>query len=132
MIFRAYLKDITDSPNPSWNTVNYVGRGEPFYIYKGFERSLSFTFQVAAMSEAELQPMWQKLNYLYSNTMPDYSGNVMRGPFMKLTIGNYLYRQPGIIKTLTYTIDNKSPWEIAITDPELGFGEKEDYMNYLM
>jgi hypothetical protein len=118
MIFRAYLKDITDSPNPTWSTVNYVGRGEPFYIYKGFERSLSFTFQVAAMSEAELQPMWQKLNYLYSNTMPDYSGNVMRGPFMKLTIGNYIYRQPGIIKTLTYTIDNKSPWEIAITDPE--------------
>ena len=118
MIFRAYLKDITDSPNPTWNTVNYVGRGEPFYIYKGFERSLSFTFQVAAMSEAELQPMWQKLNYLYSNTMPDYSDNVMRGPFMKLTIGNYIYRQPGIIKTLTYTIDNKSPWEIAINDPE--------------
>ena len=118
MIFRAYLKDITDNPNPSWNTVNYVGRGEPFYIYKGFERSLSFTFQVAAMSEAELQPMWQKLNYLYSNTMPDYSDNVMRGPFMKLTIGNYIYRQPGIIKTLTYTIGNDSPWEIAITDPE--------------
>ena len=118
MIFRAYLKDITDSPNPTWNTVNYVGRGEPFYIYKGFERSLSFTFQVAAMSEAELQPMWQKLNYLYSNTMPDYSDNVMRGPFMKLTIGNYIYRQPVIIKTLTYTIDNKSPWEIAINDPE--------------
>jgi hypothetical protein len=118
MIFRAYLKDITDNPNPTWNTVNYVGRGEPFYIYKGFERSLSFTFQVAAMSENELQPMWQKLNYLYSNTMPDYSDNVMRGPFMKLTIGNYIYRQPGIIKSLTYTIDNKSPWEIAITDPE--------------
>jgi hypothetical protein len=118
MIFRAYLKDISDSPNPSWNTVNYVGRGEPFYIYKGFERSLSFNFQVAAMSEAELKPMWQKLNYLYSNTMPDYSGNVMRGPFMKLTIGNYLYRQPGIIKSLTYTIGNDSPWEIAITDPE--------------
>ena len=118
MIFRAYLKDINDNPNPSWNTVNYVGRGEPFYIYKGFERNISFNFQVAAMSEDELQPMWQKLNYLYSNVMPDYSGNVMRGPYMKLTIGNYIYRQPGIIKSLTYTIGNDSPWEIAITDPE--------------
>jgi hypothetical protein len=119
MVFRALLKDITDNPNPSWNTVNYIGRGEPFYIYKGFERSLSFNFQVAAMSEAELKPMWQKLNYLYSNTMPDYSGNVMRGPFMKLTIGNYMHRQPGIIKSLTYTISNDSPWEISINDPEL-------------
>jgi len=120
MIFRSYLKDITDTPNPSWNTVNYVGRGEPFYIYKGFERNISFTLQVAAMSEAELKPMWQKLNYLYSNTMPDYSNNVMRGPYMKLTLGDYMFRQPGIIKNLTYTIGNDSPWEIAIDEPETG------------
>jgi hypothetical protein len=121
MIFRAYLKDITDNPNPSWNTVNYIGRGEPFYIYKGFERNISFTLQVAAMSEAELKPMWQKLNYLYSNTMPDYGSNgVMRGPYMKLTLGDYMFRQPGIIKNMTYTIGNDSPWEIAIDDPESG------------
>jgi hypothetical protein len=119
MIFRSYLKDISDNPNPSWNTVNYVGRGEPFYIYKGFERNISFTLQVAAMSEAELKPMWQKLNYLYSNTMPDYSSNnVMRAPYMKLTLGDYMYRQPGVIKNLTYTIGNDSPWEIAIDDSD--------------
>jgi hypothetical protein len=120
MIFRAYLKDITDTPNPTWNTVNYVGRGEPFYIYKGFERNISFTLQVAAMSEEELKPMWQKLNYLYSNTMPDYRNNVMRAPYMKLTLGDYMFRQPGIIKNLTYTIGNDSPWEIAINEPEVG------------
>jgi hypothetical protein len=121
MIFRSYLKDITDNPNPSWNTVNYIGRGEPFYIYKGFERNISFTLQVAAMSEAELKPMWQKLNYLYSNTMPDYSNDgVMRGPYMKLTLGDYMFRQPGIIKNMTYSIGNDSPWEIAIDDPEVG------------
>ena len=124
MVFRALITDITDNPNPSWNTINYVGRGEPFYIYNGFERNISFNFQVAAMSEAELKPMWQKLNYLYSNVMPDYSNNIMRAPYMKMTIGNYMYRQPGVIKGLTYTIDNKSPWEIAITDPERGEGEK--------
>jgi hypothetical protein len=121
MLFRAYLKDIVDTPNPSWNTVNYIGRGEPFYIYKGFERNISFTLQVAAMSEAELKPMWQKLNYLYSNTMPDYGdNNVMRAPYMKLTLGDYLFRQPGIIKNMTYTISNDSPWEIAIDEPEYG------------
>jgi len=120
MIFRSYLKDITDSPNPSWNTVNYIGRGEPFYIYKGFERNITFTLQVAAMSEDELKPMWQKLNYLYSNTMPDYSNNVMRAPYMKLTLGDYMFRQPGIIKNMTYTIGNDSPWEIAIDEPESG------------
>jgi len=126
MIFRAYLKDIIDTPNPSWNTINYVGRGEPFYIYKGFERNISFTLQVAAMSEAELKPMWQKLNYLYSNTMPDYSSEgVMRGPYMRLTLGDYIFRQPGIIKNMTYTINNDSPWEIAIDEPETGGGSYE-------
>jgi hypothetical protein len=120
MIFRAYLKDITDTPNPTWNTVNYVGRGEPFYIYKGFERNLSFTLQVAAMSEVELRPMWQKLNFLYSNTMPDYKDNVMRAPYMRLTLGDYMFRQPGIIKSMTYTIGNDSPWEIALDEPEAG------------
>jgi len=121
MVFRALLKNISDNPNPTWNTVNYVGRGEPFYIYQGFERAISFKFQVAAMSEAEMRPMWQKLNYLYSNTMPDYGqNNVMRGSYMRLTLGDYMFRQPGIIKNLTYSIGNVSPWEIAIDEPETG------------
>jgi hypothetical protein len=53
--------------------------------------------------------------------MPDYSNDgVMRGPYMKLTLGDYMFRQPGIIKNMTYSIGNDSPWEIAIDDPEVG------------
>jgi hypothetical protein len=84
------------------------------------------------MSEAEMKPMWQKLNYLYSNVMPDYADNIMRGPYNKLTIGNYMYRQPGIIKGLTYTIGNDSPWEIAITDPERGNAQKMYELPHVM
>jgi len=64
--------------------------------------------------------------------MPDYSGTIMRGPYMKMTIGNYMYRQPGIIKGLTYTIGNDSPWEIAITDPERGEAEKMYELPHVM
>jgi hypothetical protein len=52
--------------------------------------------------------------------MPDYSNNIMRAPYMKLTLGDYMFRQPGIIKNMTYTIGNDSPWEIAIDEPESG------------
>lgn len=112
MVFRAYLKGISDNPNPSWADIRYIGRGEPFYIYKGFERSISLNFQVAALSQQEMVPMWQKLEYLYSNTLPDYKGGIMRAPYIKLTIGDYLYRQPGVISFLTYTIEDNTPWQI--------------------
>jgi hypothetical protein len=51
---------------------------------------------------------------------------------MKMTIGNYMFRQPGIIKGLTYTIGNDSPWEIAIDDPERGAGVKMYELPHVM
>jgi hypothetical protein len=63
--------------------------------------------------------MYQKLNYLASNLTPDYSSNgYMRGPMMRLTIGGYLYSQPGFMTSLTYTIDESTPWEIGINDTD--------------
>lgn len=119
MIFRAYLKGISDTPNPSWDAIKYIGRGESFFTYTGVERNISFNFQVAALSQQEMEPMWQKLNYLYSNTMPDYSNNIMRAPYIKLTLGDYIFRQPGIIKSLTYSIDDNSPWEVNLENGDL-------------
>jgi len=38
----------------------------------------------------------------------------MKGNLVQLTIGGYLYEQPGIITGLTYTMDENTPWEIGI------------------
>ena len=38
----------------------------------------------------------------------------MRGNIVKMTVGGYLYDQPGIIKSLNYSIPMESTWEIAI------------------
>ena len=47
---------------------------------------------------------------------PDYSPKgYMRGNLAQLTIGGYVYEQPGIITGLTYGIEETSPWEIGIT-----------------
>jgi hypothetical protein len=51
----------------------------------------------------------------------------MRGSFMLLTIGNWLYRQPGILNSIILTVDDNTPWEIAMSEPE---GEEND-MNEL-
>jgi hypothetical protein len=72
---------------------------------------------VYAQSKEELIPMYKKLNYLATNLAPDYSINgYMRGPLVSLTLGGYLYEQPGFITSLTYDIPNESTWEIGIPD----------------
>ena len=120
MVFRSYITNVQDQSTPAWTDVKYNGRGEKFYIYNGFERTISFNFQVAALSKEEMRPMYEKLNYLMSNTMPDYNDNIMRGPFTKLTIGNWIDRQPGIITELSYRVNENSSWEIALDEPEGG------------
>ena len=117
--FRAFLNNFSDAYNATWNATKYVGRGEEFYTYGGFTRGISVDWTVAAQSKEELIPMYQKLNYLASNLTPDYSSNgYMRGPMMRLTIGGYLYSQPGFMTSLTYTIDESTPWEIGINDTD--------------
>ena len=40
----------------------------------------------------------------------------MRGNIVRLTLGGYLYEQPGIIKSLTLGVPQESPWEIGINE----------------
>jgi hypothetical protein len=115
--FRAFLDSFTDSYSANWNSQQYLGRGEKFYTYGGFERTFSMGWTVAAQSKEELIPMYKKLNYLASSLTPDYSGNgYMKGNMAQLTVGGYLYEQPGIITGLSLSVDENSPYEIGIND----------------
>ena len=117
MHFRAFLDSFSDNYNATWNAVNYVGRGDTLYNYGGFGRTLSLSFTVAAQSKAELIPMYKKLNYLASTLAPDYSEQgFMRGNLVRLTVGGYLYEQPGFITSLTYDVPQETPWEIGINE----------------
>ena len=119
MVFRAYITALTDNVDATWTPVKYAGRGDSFYIYDGFSRKMSVSFKVAALSAQEMKPMYQKLNFLMGNLMPDYKDNVMRGPLVRMTIGNYIDAQLCKLDSLSITIPNDSPWEIAINDTEL-------------
>jgi hypothetical protein len=120
MVFRAYLTDLSDNTDATWNPVKYAGRGEPFYIYDGFSRKISVSFKVAALSEDESRYIYQKLNFLMSNAMPDYSNNLMRGPLTRLTVGNWIDSQLGVLTSVQLKVPQDSPWEIAIDEPEGG------------
>ena len=118
MIFRAYITQFSDNTDATWNDIKYAGRGESFYIYNGFTRKIQIGFKVAALSAVEMQPMYQKLNYLMGNLMPDYKDNlIMRGPLVRMTIGNWIDGQAGILNNISYTVPQDSPWEIALNEP---------------
>jgi len=115
--FRAFINSFSDSYNSTWADSSYLGRGEKFHTYNGFDRSIDLSFTVAAQSKEELIPMYKKLNYLASNLTPDYSPNgYMRGPLIQLTMGGYLYEQVGFITNLSYTINDDTTWEIGLDD----------------
>ena len=122
LIFRAFLTNgITDNHSAELNGFKYAGRGETFYTYQGFQRSISFGFKIASFSKEEMRPLYQKLNYLISQVYPDYSANgYMRAPLVKVTIGDYIYRVPGFLESINITVDNNAPWEIdAIQLPKV-------------
>jgi hypothetical protein len=115
--FRAFIDSMDDAYNASWNPIQYVGRGDNFYNYTGFTRSINMGFTCFAQSKAELVPMYTKLNLLASSLAPDYTNaGLMRGNMVRLTVGGYLYECPGFITSLNYSVVNEAPWEISINE----------------
>ena len=121
IIFRAFLDSFQDNYNASHNEFNYNGRGETFYTYNNFKRNISLGFKIAAQSRVEMMPLYRKLNYLVSNVAPEYgpSGRI-RTPFMKLTVGSWCDRVPGILNSVNLSWQKDYPWEISLDGPENG------------
>lgn len=117
LFFRAFLiSGITDNNSATLNPFKYIGRGENFYTYQGFDRTIGFSFRVAAQSKEELRPIYNRLNNLISQVYPDYSPvtSVMRAPLIRMTIGDYIYRMPGFLESVNITVDNAYPWELNL------------------
>lgn len=127
LAFRAYINDFSDGMQAKWNPYRYMGRGEEFYVYEGFTRDMSVDFTIYAHSPEEMRPIYRKLNYLMSSFTPDYSAaNKMRGNVSFLTIGNYIWRQPGVFTDIKLSGMLDTHWEIGVghslinVDPDTG------------
>lgn len=123
LAFRAFISNMRDNHTADYASHKYVGRGENFYTYSGFSRDISFTLKIAAQSRVEMKPLYRKVNYLVSQIYPGYSeftsgtGNgFMRSPLVTMTVGDFIYEQPGFFRSINVTVDDNYPWEI-VNDP---------------
>lgn len=117
IVFRAIIDSFTDTHSPSWQSVQMIGRADPNYMYTGYSREISLSFDIYATSRDEMKPIYRKLNALTGYTTPDYSADTiaMKSPWMRITIGDLLIQQPVIITSLSYTfIDADTTWEINV------------------
>ena len=115
LTFRAYIDDFNDGMSAKWNSYRYMGRGEEFYVYDGFSRDIGVSFTMFAHTREELNPLYEKLNYLLSTFTPDYSEKLkMRGNIGYLTVGDYLYRQPGVFTDIKISGLFEGPWNVGL------------------
>lgn len=111
--FRAYIDTISDNYTGNWNQYQYIGRGEQFHTYQGFSREFNISFKTSAGTKAELKPIYQKLVNLASTTAPTYTeNNLMKGTFVRLTVGDYILDTPGIITSVSYNWNSRYNFEI--------------------
>ncbi len=133
LFFRAYLTSIGDGFKADWQPYKYVGRAENFYRYGGFSRDVQLSFIIYAHSRAEMKPLYEKLNRLVGVTAPTYGGNgYMLGNFIKLTVGTYFNRVPGIINNINLKPSFEAGWDINRTIDGLPIKtEEDDYLGQI-
>jgi hypothetical protein len=123
IVFRATLTNLGDSFNANWTPVNMIGRADPNYIYTGFSRDLSISFDIYATDRDEMQPIYRKLNALAGYTAPTYDPETiaMEGPWMRITIGDLFNQTPVVLNSVSYDYGvSDAPWEINIeNDPNM-------------
>ena len=113
LIFRAILEGVTDTVTPEYGEERYIGRPDKIFTYQGADRNVSFTFSLYPKTKQELPILMEKLNYLVGLCYPSYtSEDRMVTPFIELTMGDMFVNTPGIISSLTVTVEEQSTWEI--------------------
>lgn len=118
--FRAFIDGYSDNFNANHNTIRYNGRGEEFYTYNSFKRSIGVNFKIAAQSRHEMKPLYKKLNYLMAQTAPSYStqGRIQT-PYMRLTMGDYFSKIPGVLTSVSIGWKQDYTWEIKLDEEDL-------------
>ena len=113
LVFRAILESISDTVTPEFTDTRFIGRPDKVYTYAGTDRNISFGFKIYPKTKQELPVLMEKLNYLIGLCYPSYTSQQrMITPFVELTLGDMFVRAPGILDSLTVTVEDATTWEI--------------------
>lgn len=129
--FRATISGLSETFSPSWDSNKFVGNPFNYYTYTGIERSVQFNFKAFALEVYEQQVMWDNLNFLTSLVYPQgyYGNSAVQPPFIKFTLGDMYKSKYSFIESLTYTVDDNTPWQV--TDKETDrFGNDYDMIGF--
>lgn len=112
--FRATISGLSETFSPSWDSAKFIGNPFSYYTYSGIERSVTFNFKVYSMNAVEHKTAWDKLNFLSGLVYPaDYYGNsAVKAPIIKFTLGDMYEKKAAFIESLSYTIDDNTPWQV--------------------
>jgi hypothetical protein len=116
--FRATVNGLSETLAPSWDTNKFIGNPFNFYTYNSIERTVTFNFKIYSLNYVEHVAAWQRLNFLTSLTYPQgyQNGIGIAAPFIKFTLGDMFRNKEAYIDSLTYTIDDNTPWEVGLND----------------
>lgn len=112
--FLGYLSEYNEDYNSTWNDVKYTGRAEKFYIFNEFKRTINVGFQIPCFNQKELIEKHCTLSELASTLAGKYENNLLGGIITRLTIGNYINNQPGIITNLNFSPIDGSSWDLDL------------------
>jgi hypothetical protein len=113
VVFSAYLSGFKYNSNSNWNPVKYVGRSESFYTFTEHKRDVSFNIQIPCFNKTHLFEKHRALSELQSAGAGKYdSNNRLGGIITKVTLGNYLVSEPGILTSVSFDIPDVSSWDI--------------------
>ena len=86
------------------------------YVFSSLDRSVSVSFILAASNQSELTTNWNKVKQLQNALAPDLGNGtrgVLRPKSANITIGDIYKDARVIIESVSYAVDNESPWDIT-------------------
>jgi hypothetical protein len=113
----ATITGISENLSPSWTGFRMIGSPFSSYMYDSIERTVQFSLKLYASNPKDHKQNWDNINKLTKLVYPlDYIGDTVgaiRPPITNLTLGDMYINKFGFIESLSYQVDDESPWELG-------------------